>query len=187
MRLARRAGLLTNIVVLCLLTANGPAAANTNLRQDANDTAGRLDVRSISHGHRPNGKLVHTISIYKGWRSGILDRRLTGIDLFLDVDDQPGPDLYISVEVDDDGRLRAPIRDWDTDRRMGTADPSKPTEKTLLIEFSPSDLGTSVQEYSWTARTTFHQEGHPRCDEDDHGDIGCTDHAPNRGVITHRF
>jgi len=89
--LGLRAGL-AGVVALCLLNvAAGSVSAGTGSRRDADDTAGRLDIATIAHGH-DGRRLVHTVRTYGNWGH----RHLRGNNRF----------LVVAKEDGDVGRLR---------------------------------------------------------------------------------
>ncbi|MBW3595529.1 MAG: hypothetical protein KY391_08115, partial [Actinobacteria bacterium] len=60
-----------------------PSAADTARFSDPNDTPGKLDVKTVRHGH-DGSRLVHNLSTYRRWNSRTLRGDETYIGFYLD-------------------------------------------------------------------------------------------------------
>jgi hypothetical protein len=171
------------VVTMLALSLVPPAAADSISRRDPKDTQGRLDIRRISHGHRGDDAFVHTISTYRRFPSKLLrpSGRAGGVFLLWLADD-PSFDgtLRIVLVRWRNGRLRAPIFDFWTDRRVGTARVTRPNRRTIRIVIPKRALGTLGEHpgYYWAATSVYWDRG--ACSED-----GCWDGAPNRRAVRH--
>src|SRR5687767_12730002 len=80
------------VVVALGVLAALPATASTGQTGDANDSAGPLDIESVSHGHGSTPRrLVHTIRMYEGWDSTLL----AGPESWIGIHIQSDPDRFV--------------------------------------------------------------------------------------------
>jgi hypothetical protein len=168
-----RAGIAALLVIPLLA---GTALGDVVTRRDPKDTPGRLDIRRISHGHAGDGAVVHTISTYRRFPSRLLKGRGGAFGVFLfDPDEER---IRLVVVRWRNGRLRAPVFDWD-DGRVGTARVSRPNPRTVRLVIPKGALGSlgEAPGYSWFAVSMYRDGG--ACKH------WCEDVAPNRRPIRH--
>lgn len=172
------------LVLVAVALSSSPAAADVVAKADRNDVAGRLDIRSVSHGHRGQKRLVHSIDIYARWRNRALrnesswislhfDRRARSFrdDRYLRIDWSKSKGLYARITtfgVHGPGEFIARVAVW------------RPTSHSVRVRFPKRRLGADLRRYRWSAITSFENEG--RCasslDSGDQG--GCIDYAPGK-------
>jgi hypothetical protein len=168
----------TGIAALLLVPLlAGSAVGDVVTRRDPKDTPGRLDIRRISHGHKDDA-VVHTVSMYRRFPSRLLEGRGRALGIFLFNREEER--VRIVVVQWRNGRLRAPVFDWE-EGRVGTARVSRPNPRTIRVVISESVLGGLGESpgYRWFALTVFKDGG--RCKR------WCEDTAPNRRPIRHRI
>jgi hypothetical protein len=136
MSVLKRAVVAGLAVSLVLSLGADPAAADSAYRRDPNDTAGRLDIRRIAHGHAGEDEFTHTVKTYQRFRSRLLRPRRALIAMFVETDAA----FMCVVVVWRNGSLRAPIFD-DCEGRVGTAQVTRPNRRSVRVTLSESDLG----------------------------------------------
>lgn len=155
---------------LTSLTIMSPAAADHVSVADADDSLGRLDVKTAHHGHHTTvtGRrlLKHRITTYETWRNVALSRDNTYVTFYLHPSD--GKMLrWVRVHAKDDGTLIAtmlkgpepntdvigPVRVWRHNRR------------SLTIAFPKRHLGKGVDSYRWDVLTSWQVSGSDSCGE----------------------
>jgi hypothetical protein len=126
------------------------ASASVQTFPDANDVAGRLDIRSVGHGHVGSTKLAHTLTTYKRWPSSLLfgGRRLV-FQLDTNGSWQDGVERTLVISWRD-GALRALLRNR-AGRVVGTASVVRPDRRTVRVTFGKKALGNAAG-YRWRAR-----------------------------------
>jgi hypothetical protein len=164
-------------LVLALFAA--PAAADVVTRKDPKDTPGRLDIRRVGHGHAGENAVTHTITTYRRFSSRLL---IPKRGAFVLVTATPEGEGRIIVIWWRNGRLRAPIFDMETERRVGSAKVSRPNRRAVRVTLEISQLGDlgDPARYRWVALSLFRDKGGCKGE-------GCVDIAPNRGSILHRL
>lgn len=179
MKLARRQrGVITAMIATGVaLAAVGSAEADTRRTGDGNDTPGRLDMRSATHGHAGD-RVVHTISTFARWRARLLAPST--------------PNLFaIEISTDGDRALERVVLVYSRNGRMvarvfriagrrlvlvGAATASKPNGRTMRVSIARSRLGNAPG-YRWTAHSQYQAPG--AC-----GNV-CVDKAPSPGSLRH--
>lgn len=150
--------------VLC-----GPsfAAAGTVTHRDANDVAGRLDVKWARHGHS-GGDLVHTIGTWASFSSRAL-RGANMVAFALDTNRRWADDAeWWAYVYWTDGRLRAELVDssFTSVTRISVR---RPASNRLQVTIPRVTLG-GARSYRWFAATVYGS---------------AQDFAPNRGGVLH--
>jgi hypothetical protein len=184
MRGRRRLALSVIVGTVGLALVQAPAAADVVTRKDPKDTAGRLDIRRVSHGHAGEGAVTHTITTYRRFASRLLrpHGKATGVlQLWIDGDSDDGWWARQVVVQWRNGRLRAPIFDAETQRRVGRAKVTRPNRRSVKVAIKLSHLGDlgESREYFWMAVSDFWNQ--TRCKS------SCWDFAPNHRTIRHRL
>jgi hypothetical protein len=149
--------LISPVILACFLLAGAlalvePRIASASVQSfpDADDVAGKLDIRSVSHGHAGSTKLTHTLTTYERWPSSFLvgGRRLV-FQLDTNGSWQDGVERTLTVSWKD-GALRAAIRNK-AGRVMGNASLARPDRRTVRVTFWKKVLGHAAG-YRWRAR-----------------------------------
>jgi hypothetical protein len=126
------------------------AGASVQIFPDANDVAGRLDIRSVGQGHSGSTKLTQTLMTNERWPSTLLvgRRRLV---FQLDTNSNWGDGVERILRVSwRDGALRALIRNR-AGRVVGAASVVRPDRRTVRVTFGKKALGNTAG-YRWRAR-----------------------------------
>jgi hypothetical protein len=127
------------------------ASASVQSFPDANDVAGKLDIRSVGHGHA-GSKLTHVLTTYERWPSSLLvngNRLVFKIDTNDNWRDGVERTLLVSWK---DGELRAQIRNR-AGRVVGNASIVRPDRRTIKVILSKQVVGNAPG-YRWRARAT---------------------------------
>lgn len=166
----------TGIVVL----AAAPGLADRAALHDRNDAYGRLDVKTIAHGHGKGGTLVHHIDTFGTWPSRVLKNDGTYIRILFTTDKDNRPERALVVDFRG-GRLVADMHSWrnGVGGKVGRARASRPGPRSLRLAFPRRLLGSGISEYGWHVDTQFHDDGHPHCGTDHGVQVVCPDAAPN--------
>ncbi len=176
-------GLIAALLVALLAV---PASANVRSIRDGNDSPGRLDVKGAGHGHGERaGTLVHRIKTREPWRNGALRDNLSKIVIDFEVNGDLTRQL--TIDVNEDNKLVATMRDLESDRSVGRGRVTRADRRSLRVSFGKKLLGNRVHSYRWRVTTSYQRDGHPKCDEDEHGNLPCLDRAPNKGMVRHRL
>jgi hypothetical protein len=144
------------VLVLIILTPD--ASADTKTYQDANDTAGGLDIRSVSQGHR-GSDLEHRIITFERWTLDGLDG---GFGMTINVtSNDPTGDNYgffadYCVEIHPGRRgLRGQMsRCMSASGVVGSVEALHPKPKLLIIRF-PDAYMSEPGPYEWNASASF--------------------------------
>jgi hypothetical protein len=182
--------LLSTIVVGMVLFA-APVAADRKIVGDSNDTAGRFDVKLLSHRHaRRAGVLIHRLGTYHNWRNRSLRGSRNYLDIWFTTDKE---DRYAEkrIVIDfEDGELRASIQSYQEYSDGAAVGPPRlirvrrPNRHAVSVLLSRKALVGKHGTYGWSASTSFRRAGSPGC-----GARACFDSAPvgaKRGLISHR-
>jgi hypothetical protein len=178
---AKSAAVLLGVALLL----GGHASASDRTIRDGNDTSGVLDVRSATHGHAGAGVLTHRIKSREVWGNKDLQDSLSKIVINFEVGGDPEREL--TIDLADGGGLKATMRDFDSGRIVGRGHATRTGRRGVQVEFKEDLLGSQVGAYAWQVVTAFQENGHRRCDEDQHGDVSCVDRAPNSGMVRHQL
>jgi hypothetical protein len=147
-----------------MLTAP-PSLAHSFTKTDGNDTAGRLDLSSVSVAHT-RGAIVYTFTTRSTWTNASLGTRsffLVGIDKDGDRDHERCAFIFF------DTRLRGALTNCGT-RFLDPLTASHPSPKVAKIEIS--DVGDFGRAYWWYGASRWF--GGAPCGS------GCEDFVPNR-------
>ena len=199
---ARRRGSV-GVIAIALGLALGaiqPAHANTGRAFDPDDAPGRLDVKSISHGHghRP-GYLRHRISMHEPWQDRLLrDETRRELELLFDLEGDSCYDRTMRI-VYENGRFVALLQrwadpfgcpdEWD-DTSVGTAYVEidarfrRPDDSSIVVTFDGAELEENRGSYRWSVMTKYRLDVCPR--------KRCYDYAPpgsagRRGILRHEL
>ena len=184
MRIVRAIGV--GVVAAGLILVQG-AGADTISVADPNDTAGRLDIRSVGHGHTRTGKAyLHPVRMHRAWANNVLEGR-SDIALWFSTDREDRFAEYrASIDVNRDGELRACFHgysEFSDGAGVGPCDwvpVRRPTARSVVVQIPRDALGNS---YKWYAATSYRQPESIRCSR-----RWCYDEAPDgtgRGRIPH--
>jgi hypothetical protein len=171
--------LLAALLTLALLATTGGATASTRTVDDADDTLGKLDVRTATAGHAGD-KVAHTLTMHERWASKAL-RAGTATLVF-----QIGKRTR-TMNIDfRDGALFAEICTEAADSSFSNCSKnvgvSRPDRKSIRITLKKSLLKRGLTSYRWTAYTYLNQ-GESGCTE-----LVCLDSVPDdRSGIRHRL
>lgn len=164
------------------LAAAALALADERTRPDPNDATGRLDIREVSAGHAPDGRLRHLIATTGRWGAeDLLSKKGPpgGVCLHIWTARRPSagsPDYLVCANSDAKGR---DLEGWVThvSRRAGRtgrtvpAAVSRPDSRSVVLRFAQSQIGRPDR-YYWRAETVYYAAGCPRA-------TGCLDTAPD--------
>jgi hypothetical protein len=171
--------LLAALLALALLTTAGGATASTRTIEDADDTLGRLDVRSAVAGHAGN-LVAHTLTMHERWASKALGkgtatlvfrigRRTRTIDISFR-DSRLFAEICTEAE---DGSVSGCSED------LGL---SRPDRRSIRVTLRQSLLKKGLSSYRWTASTHLNR-GESGCT-----DLVCRDVVPDdAGTVRHRL
>jgi hypothetical protein len=179
------------VIVVALALIAAPVSADTKIARDPDDTAGRLDLKSLSHRHSGTD-LVHRLNTYHNWRSRRLRGRRTLIQLWFSTDKE---DRYAEkrVVIDfEDGRLRAWLQTYQESSDQVTVGPLRRIEvnrhnrHSVTVLFKKRALVSNRKDrYAWSASTSFKKvHGNGACRH-----RVCVDSGPpgrGAGRITHK-
>ena len=138
----------------------------------------------ISHAHSTDTSgaetYVHTVRTFAEWRSRLLRRDATEIDLWfnLDEDDAAERVVYIGFQK---GQLRAELNEYEdfgdgvTVTFIREVPASRPNRRTVSVVLLPKDLGSPTESYGWQASSFYLDPDGPRCKQW----YGCADWAPS--------
>jgi hypothetical protein len=155
-----------------------PAAADVVIRKDPKDTAGRLDIRRVAHGHDGDDAVTHKITTYRRFPSRVLKRQRTRFEVVIwDRHDRWAGIVFIWWR---NGRLQAPIFDLYHGHRIGSAEVTRPNRRTVMVRIKLTDLGEPPGFYDWKVFSYFKNKG--ACGQR----WRCMDEAPER-FIRHRI
>lgn len=176
------------IVMTCaamVVGAAAPGLADSGSLHDGNDAYGRLDVKTISFGHRKAGgtrRLVHRMDTYGTFNRDSLSQDGSYIHFLFTTDGDNRPERALVVDVED-GRWVATMHSWrrgDVGEHVyGRAHVSRPNNRSVVVVFRRALLGSNVTEYGWHVDTSYHHTGHPHCGNDKGFVIVCPDAAPD--------
>lgn len=176
--------LIGSLLVMVLMMA--PATADTQAFPDPDDTAGRLDIVSLRHGHSDNG-LWHSLTMQRAWHGRALRGQGSYLYIWFSTDNE---DAYAErrIWIDfRDGRLIAGVEHYDEISDGAGVSPIRrlrlirPNRKTVKVFFRSRDLGRGVTSYKWSAFSSYRHPDREACGR-------CFDEAPEgagRGRITH--
>ena len=171
--------LVSGTVTLLLVALPSAAGAGTRSVTDADDTRGRLDVASATHGHDGRA-LVHTVRMQRRWASSVLDEGV--VTLLFRISGR-----YRTLDVHHrDGRLTGRIctenavgDDSDCSRQVVL---SRPDRRTLSVTLARRLLQPLLRSYSWQVVTLL-DNGEGRCPE-----TVCLDQLPDDDAwVKHRL
>ena len=173
--------LVSGTVTLLLVALPGAAGAGAGTRTvtDADDTRGRLDVTSATHGHDGRA-LLHTVRMQRRWASSLLDDgevtlqfRINGRFRTLDVHHRDGRLV---------GRICTEAAAGDVSSCSRQVGLSRPDRRTLSVTLASRQLGPALSSYSWQVVTLL-DNGEGRCP-----DTVCLDQLPDDGAwVKHRL
>jgi hypothetical protein len=130
----------------------GPAVAEASTRSfpDAEDAGGRLDIRSVGHGHAGT-KLTHTLVTFGRWPSSLL---VGGARVVFQIDTDGSPvNLERTVVVSwRNGALDASVRNA-AGHLIGHGSVSRANRRSLTVALAKRLLGNAGG-YRWRARTS---------------------------------
>lgn len=174
-----------SLIVGALLTAGQGARADKKVRSDPDDSQGTLDIAAIEHRHDSRALLVHTVSMYEPWDTTVLEDGETQIRLFFYVRGRLTRAMF--VDVTPDGSLFGEVRNWGNAKVVGFAKVWRPDDTSIRIEFPRRLIQPHVARYGWSVGTSFHERGHPDCDQSGSLVIVCSDQAPDLGRVRHEL
>lgn len=168
-------------VAIFAAAALGPsgALADTQAVRDPNDTASRLDVKVLRHGHTPNGSLKHVIVTREGWTKSQFAREGSIRFLFSYFGDSCA-DAWVLIDTKN-GELRARWQGYDPlgcpkgDDNGGFTNyyenvtVKKPSRDRIVLIVPRERFPKRADAYRWAVTTIW-----TACDP-------CGDDAPDRG------
>jgi hypothetical protein len=186
-------------VLMATMVLDGSAAvADRRAVDDPNDTAARLDLRVVEHGHGPkpaDGRrhLRFTIRTYERWRTRVLGDRTS---------DKYSFEVWISTNGDDsvaerdivilrarDGSVRARVCCFGEGNYYRSVPSWRPGPRSVTVGVRRALLGRHIGAIHWFAGVEV-EYSERNCGGPGGGEgpppIACrVDKAPNRGTIRH--
>lgn len=158
------------------------ASSITTLVRDGDDTAGRLDIRTVrsridAASGRASG-LQYVVRTYEAFRVSALHERWRRLVLELDTDGRPGSERNVRVSGHE-GRLSADLISNATREVLARLSVRHPAPTVLRISGSRAQLG--ARKLFWTA--DWHRRGDPACGELDGWQLTCQDSVPDDGWL----
>jgi hypothetical protein len=189
----RKALAIPATLAVILVLAVSSSLADTRMVKDPDDAAGRLDVKSLIHGHAQGGRvLVHRLGTYHNWRGRRLKGDNSHIYLWFTTDREK---RYAEKRVVIDfkkGRLKAWLQTYQETSDSAVVGPLRRIEVKRLNRHSVTVLfmrralvGKGQGRYGWYASTSLRSPRSHNCNT-----RTCTDSAPQgtgTGRITHKF
>ena len=166
-----------SVVVASVALLSTKSQADTKLVQDADDTAGALDVSEVGHSHGQNRLLIHRLSTYESWSNDVLLDE--GTAFWFEFFPAGGNEKYVRVDVSPDGNLYGEVIRWDGETILAYVKVWRPDDRTIQIEFPKRILKLGLHRYSWNVASTFRQPGASECGGDPYV---CSDHVPDQGA-----
>lgn len=168
-----------------------PAGADVVRQRDGDDTPGRLDIRRVVHGHTENGRLKHRVVTFKPWKARHLRRRANYIYVWFSTDGEKRfAERRVVIDFVD-GKLQACIQMYDEINDGAAVGPCeditlrRPDTRTALVVFRRRMLRRNLQEYSWSASTSFKSPESKRCSEE--ACLGVAPPGRGRGRVVHEL
>lgn len=163
----RFTGALAATAAALLALAGGEVArAGADTVRDGNDP-GRLDIRSVSHGHS-GARVTHTIRMFERWPSSVFGpQESNALLLWFSTDADRAFERFVLVSQR--SRLVASVFRGNGGL-LGRAKASRPDRRSVRVTLSKSQLGNPAG-YRWQAFSSFLASGACR--------RGCVDRAPN--------
>jgi len=159
---------------------------------DADDTSGRLDVRTIRHAHHRSEDserfFVHDVRTYAKWSSRLLNRDATEVTVWFDNGGGSDADRVVYIDFRG-GRLQAEMARYRSSgdaaevTMMGEVRVSRPDRRTVRV-FVPRRWVKQrhLLRYGWWVTTYFLRENGDACRRW----YACADRAPTSGLLEHR-
>ena len=177
------------VVLAGLILLGGSAAYSNDMRVgDPDDTRGRLDIRSVRHGHTKGGNLKHRVSTYTEWHAKALAAgRHTSIDLWFSTDNEDRYAEFRATVDRIDGKLQACLGSYSEGSDFASVGPCepiylrRPNNRSVVVIFPPSMIG-DPDRYSWSGYTYYKNKDSRHCRR------SCIDEAPDgtrRGKVVH--
>jgi len=178
------------VVLMVSVGLASTAGANDVTRKDANDTRGRLDVSRVRHVQvTDSGKVsfLHTIRTFQPWKTRLLERDATEIDLWFSTDEDDDPERVVYIKSKN-GHVRAEMNTYNSYSHgasvgfMGTIRARRPDERSVQV-FVPKRWikRRGLRGYDWWLSTNFYRKEGSVCTEW----YRCTDSVPDKGSYRH--
>lgn len=162
--------------------AGNQASSIKTLVRDGDDTAGRLDIRTVrSRVDAASGRasgLQFVVRTYEAFRVSALHRRWRRLVLELDTDGRPGSERNVRISGHE-GRLSAELISNATRDVLARLRVRHPAPTVLRISGSRAQLG--ARKLFWTA--DWHRRGDPACGNVDGWPRTCQDSVPDDGWL----
>lgn len=178
---------------LSLLVAS-PAWGHSQIRVDADDVEGPLDVVEVRQNHQkvPPRTIRLRLTTYETWESQVLERSSSNERRFVsfefDTDGDTSGDAQRRVVIRYvDGQLEAGMYADGTSGDplgppMASVGVRRPDEHSVKVWFPRRLLGKGIRTYSWRTTTSFEAENDPTCPKPegpyDGGHGTCADFTP---------
>ena len=182
-----RTSLVALVLALTVLVLAPAAVADMRTVEDPRDTPGRLDIRSVTHRHTPDGKLVHRVEMYHRWRNRALRSRYSDIALYFNTDGDRWVERAVEIDYRD-GRLVARMTrernlEQEVLRRVRVR---RVDQRTVKVIFGRHALRRGLESYRWSANTTYVNNTGDNCWVREDVSMICYDSAPRlRPAVVH--
>ena len=144
-------------LLVIFFLASGMTSANTVGTRDGSDTAGRLDIRRIVHGHKLQAEhrlTRHRLSTHRRWYTRHLRGDLSFINMFMNTDGDKRPERRLTIDVRKK-KLLARMDRYPSGKRVGYTKVWRPNKWSVSVAFPESFLGQGVTAYKWYANSFF--------------------------------
>lgn len=177
---------LVTVIVLSVVAVAPHTLADTTVTSDPNDSPGRFDVKSVSHGHTRNGLLTHKVTMWNTWNNGALRGDANQIRVSFNTDSDRVKEREMIIDLWR-GSLFAEMRCYCNQRDVvvGFAKVWRPDESSIKVAFPRRLLRKRLSTYRWRVSTHYAKPWHTICRIGDGVQSVCRDYAPDRGYIRH--
>lgn len=174
-----RERLAISLLVAASFVLSGAASADTTSGSDPNDTASRLDIARVIHGHasmKGEELLTLRINTYERWRTRLLRSGINAIYISFSTDDDRSRERYMRIDFSG-GRLRATMHRASDGERIDNARLKRASRRSVTVLFPKRLLGTAIDRYVSRPLTIFHANNDGPCGTE--GDVGriCSDRS----------
>jgi hypothetical protein len=180
--------LLMALVLASSILVPGPAAvADTRTVDDPRDTPGRLDIRSVTHRHNLDGKLVHRVEMYHRWRNRALRGPYSGINLHFNTDGDRWVERAVNIDFRDGRLVGRMTRERNLESEvLQRVRVRRVDERTVKVVFGRRALRRELDSYRWSVNTSYATRTSDNCWASGDVSMICYDNAPRvRPSVVH--
>ena len=167
------------MAALLALAGVGSTSAHTRTHEDADDSAGSLDISSVSFTHR-DGKVRLTIRTYEAWEDAFLAHQYRDFLIDLKTRSNPKYDFRIVIDFDQEAGLTARLWDKEKNEWVGNLRVRRPSATSVRVRVAKKRLDVERDSAVWHVYSSSF-EGEGDCED------GCYDRAPEYGLFFRHF